>query len=65
MSFSGLAYVLFTVLLAIISGGIIAYYYNPKRKQNTARPCLRFQNVVHMVSQRAAAGGAKGQGARC
>ncbi|MEI7787854.1 MAG: cbb3-type cytochrome c oxidase subunit 3 [Chlorobiaceae bacterium] len=38
MSFSGLAYVLFTILLAIISGGIIAYYYNPKRKQNIEAP---------------------------
>ena len=38
MSFSGLAYVLFTILLAIISGGIIAYYYNPKLKQNIEAP---------------------------
>ncbi len=38
MSFSGLAYVLFTVLLTIISGGIIAYYYNPKRKEKIEEP---------------------------
>ena len=38
MNFSGLAYVLFTVLLALISGGIIAYYYNPKRKQKIEAP---------------------------
>jgi cbb3-type cytochrome oxidase subunit 3 len=38
MNFSGLAYVVFTVLLAIISGGIIAYYYNPKRKQKIEEP---------------------------
>ena len=38
MSFAGLAYLLFTVLLAIISGGIIAYYYTPKRKQKFEEP---------------------------
>ncbi len=38
MNISGLAYLLFTVLLAIISGGIIAYYYNPKRKQKIEEP---------------------------
>ncbi len=35
---SGLAYVLFTMLLAIISGGIIFYYYNPKRKERVEAP---------------------------
>ena len=38
MNGSGLAYVLFTMVLAIISGGIIAYYYNPKRKQKVEEP---------------------------
>ena len=38
MNVSGLAYVLFTVFLAIISGGIIAYYYNPKRKEKIEEP---------------------------
>ncbi len=38
MSIAGLAYLLFTVLLAKISGGIIAYYYNPKRKQKIEEP---------------------------
>ncbi len=38
MSFSSLAYLVFTVLLTIISGGIIAYYYNPKRKQKIEEP---------------------------
>lgn len=38
MSFSGLAYVLFTILLAIISGGIMVYYYNPKRKDRVEAP---------------------------
>ena len=38
MNFSGLAYVLFTMLLAIISGGIMVYYYNPKRKQKIEEP---------------------------
>ena len=44
MSFSGLAYVLFTVLLAIISGVIIAYYYNPKRKEKIEKPKHRMLN---------------------
>jgi cbb3-type cytochrome oxidase subunit 3 len=38
MIFSGLAYVLFTILLAIISGGIMVYYYNPKRKERVEAP---------------------------
>ena len=38
MSFAGWAYLVFTVLLTIISGGIIAYYYNPKRKQKIEEP---------------------------
>jgi len=38
MNISGLAYLLFTVLLAIISAVIIAYYYNPKRKQKIEEP---------------------------
>jgi cbb3-type cytochrome oxidase subunit 3 len=38
MSFSGWAYVLFTMLLAIISGGIMVYYYNPKRKEKIEKP---------------------------
>jgi len=41
MTFSGLAYVLFTIFLAIISGGIMAYYYNPKRKQKVEKPKYR------------------------
>lgn len=38
MSFSGLAYVLFTILLAVVSGGIMVYYYNPKRKERIEAP---------------------------
>ncbi len=41
MSFSGLAYVVFTMLLAIISGGIMVYYYNPKRKERIEAPKQR------------------------
>jgi cbb3-type cytochrome oxidase subunit 3 len=33
-----LAYVLFTLLLAIVLAGIIAYYYNPRRKQQVEKP---------------------------
>jgi len=38
MTFSNLAYLLFTILLAIVSGGIMVYYYNPKRKQKIEEP---------------------------
>lgn len=38
MSLPALAYVLFTLLLAIVLAGIIAYYYNPRRKQQVEKP---------------------------
>lgn len=38
MSFSALAYTLFTLLLACVFAGIIFYYYNPKRKQKVEEP---------------------------
>jgi len=38
MSFSALAYTLFTLLLAFVFAGIIIYYYNPKRKQKVEEP---------------------------
>ncbi|MBV5304114.1 MAG: cbb3-type cytochrome c oxidase subunit 3 [Chlorobium sp.] len=41
MNVSGLAYVLFTMVLAIISGGIMVYYYNPKRKERIEAPKQR------------------------
>ena len=41
MNFSGLAYVVFTMVLAIISGGIMVYYYNPKRKERIEAPKQR------------------------
>lgn len=38
MNFSQLAYVLFTLVLAIVFAGIIVYYYNPKRKNEVEKP---------------------------
>jgi len=38
LSLPALAYVLFTLLLAIVLAGIIAYYYNPRRKQQVEKP---------------------------
>ena len=47
MSCSGLAYVLFTVLLAIVFGGIIFYYFNPKRKKQIEEPKHRMLDDDH------------------
>ena len=41
MTFSGLAYFLFTMFLAIVMGGIIVYYYNPGRKEKIEEPKRR------------------------
>ncbi|MCF8383493.1 MAG: cbb3-type cytochrome c oxidase subunit 3 [Chlorobium sp.] len=38
MNFSQLAYLFFTISLAAVFAGIIAYYYNPGRKQQVERP---------------------------
>lgn len=38
MTFSGVAYFLFTMILATVLAGIIIYYYNPKRKQQVEEP---------------------------
>ncbi|NTW83176.1 MAG: cbb3-type cytochrome c oxidase subunit 3 [Chlorobiaceae bacterium] len=38
MNFSALAYVFFTVLLALVMLGIILYYYNPARKKKVEEP---------------------------
>lgn len=38
MTFSMLAYVVFTALLALVFLGIVLYYYNPKRKQKVEEP---------------------------
>jgi cbb3-type cytochrome oxidase subunit 3 len=38
VNFSATAYVLFTVLLALVMLGLIIYYYNPKRKQEVEKP---------------------------
>ncbi|NTW55826.1 MAG: cbb3-type cytochrome c oxidase subunit 3 [Chlorobiaceae bacterium] len=41
MNFSAWAYVVFTVLLALVMLGIIIYYYNPRRKQEVEKPKQR------------------------
>ena len=38
MTFSGVAYFIFTLLLAAVFAGIILFYYNPKRKQEIEQP---------------------------
>jgi cbb3-type cytochrome oxidase subunit 3 len=38
MNFSGTAYLLFTMTLAIVLAGIMIYYYNPKRKERVEEP---------------------------
>lgn len=38
MTFSALAYVVFTVLLALVMLGLIVYYFNPARKQQVENP---------------------------
>jgi len=38
MNFSQLAYTIFTFMLAAVFTGIIAYYYNPKRKTEVEKP---------------------------
>jgi cbb3-type cytochrome oxidase subunit 3 len=41
MNFPEIAYTLFTFALAAVMAGIIAYYYNPKRKQEVEEPKYR------------------------
>jgi cbb3-type cytochrome oxidase subunit 3 len=41
MTFPEIAYTLFTFSLAAVMAGIIAYYYNPKRKQDVEEPKYR------------------------
>ncbi|WP_449258946.1 cbb3-type cytochrome c oxidase subunit 3 [Chlorobium limicola] len=38
MNFQQLAYLFFTFSLAAVFAGIIAYYYNPGRKQQVEKP---------------------------
>ncbi len=38
MNFSQLAYLFFTISLAAVFAGIIAYYYNPRRKELVEQP---------------------------
>lgn len=38
MSFSHIAYLLFTITLALVLGGMMFYYYNPKRKEQVEKP---------------------------
>jgi cbb3-type cytochrome oxidase subunit 3 len=38
LNFSALAYVLFTIVLALVMLGIVVYYYNPARKQKVEKP---------------------------
>jgi cbb3-type cytochrome oxidase subunit 3 len=38
MSVSALFYILFTLLLSVVFGGIILYYFNPKRKHQVEKP---------------------------
>lgn len=41
MSFSALAYTLFTFVLAAVFASIIAYYYHPGRKKAVEHPKYR------------------------
>lgn len=41
MNFEQIAYTLFTFSLAAIMAGIIAWYYNPKRKKEVEEPKYR------------------------
>jgi len=41
MTFSQIAYVLFTFALAVVMAGIIVWYYNPKRKNMVEEPKYR------------------------
>jgi cbb3-type cytochrome oxidase subunit 3 len=38
MNFSGVAYLLFTISLALVLAGIMIHYYNPKRKEKVEEP---------------------------
>ena len=38
MSFSALAYTLFTFVLAMVFAGIVVYYYRPARKEAVEAP---------------------------
>jgi cbb3-type cytochrome oxidase subunit 3 len=41
MTFPEIAYTLFTFSLAAVMAGILAYYYNPKRKKEVEEPKYR------------------------
>jgi len=41
MNFSQIAYVAFTIVLALVMAGIIIYYFNPKRKKKVEEPKYR------------------------
>ena len=41
MTFAEIAYTLFTFSLAAVMAGIIAWYYNPKRKSEVEEPKYR------------------------
>ncbi|NTW62951.1 MAG: cbb3-type cytochrome c oxidase subunit 3 [Chlorobiaceae bacterium] len=38
MTFSAVAYTVFTLTLAAVFTGILIYYYNPKRKKEIEKP---------------------------
>jgi cbb3-type cytochrome oxidase subunit 3 len=38
VTFSAIAYVVFTILLALVMLGIIVYYFNPAKKQQVEKP---------------------------
>lgn len=41
MNWEQIAYVAFTIMLALVMAGIILYYYNPKRKKKVEEPKFR------------------------
>lgn len=41
MNFSQIAYVAFTIVLALVMAGIMIYYFNPKRKTKVEEPKYR------------------------
>ena len=58
MSFSALAYFLFTVLLAAVFAGIVVYYYSRKRRDRVEAPKYR------MLTDDTGPPGAQGKGQR-